>query len=107
MATQGTIPPPARLTEERQALEAVLASPTFKRNPRLTSLLEYICQKYFAGDTGSIKEYSIAADVFRRSESFDQTTDSIVRVEVYRLRKKLREFYDGEGAHQPIEIVVA
>src|ERR1700692_3350279 len=70
MATQGTIPPPARLAEERQAPQAVIAA-----SPR--------------------------------SQSFYQATDSIVRVEVYRLRKKLREFYDGEGAHQPIEIVVA
>jgi len=107
MATQGTIPQPARLVEERQALEAVLASPRFRKNPRLIRLLEYICQKYFEGDTDNIKEYSIAADVFHRPESFDQATDSIVRVEVYRLRKKLREFYEGEGADQPIEIVVA
>jgi len=107
MATQGTIPEPARLADERQALETVLASPRFRKNPRLSCLLDYICQKYFEGDTDSIKEYSIAADVFHRPESFDQATDSIVRVEVYRLRKKLREYYDGEGADQPIEIVVA
>jgi len=107
MATQVTIQQPARLAEERQALKAVLDSPRFKKNPRLTKLLDYICQKYFEGDTDSIKEYSIAADVFHRPESFDQTTDSIVRVEVYRLRKKLRDFYEAEGADQPIEIVVA
>lgn len=107
MATQVAIQQPARLAKERQALKAVLDSPRFKKNPRLTNLLEYICQKYFEGDTEGIKEYSIAADVFHRPETFDQTTDSIVRVEVYRLRKKLRAFYDAEGADQPIEIVVA
>ena len=107
MATQGTIPQPARLVEEHQALEAVLASPRFRKTPRLVRLLEYICQKYFEGDTDNIKEYSIATDVFHRPETFDQATDSIVRVEAHRLRKKLREFYDGEGADQPIEIVVA
>jgi hypothetical protein len=81
MATQVTIQQPARSAEERQALKAVLDSPRFKKNPRLTKLLDYICQKYFEGDTDSIKEYSIAADVFHRPETFDQTTDSIVRVE--------------------------
>ena len=49
----------------------------------------------------------IATEVFHRPPSFDQATDSIVRVEFFRLRKRLREFYDGEGADQPIEIVVA
>jgi len=73
----------------------------------MSNLLEYICERYFDGDTEGIKEYSIATDVFRRPQSFDQATDSIVRVEVFRLRKKLREFYDGEGADQAIEIVVA
>ncbi|HWG21527.1 MAG TPA: malectin domain-containing carbohydrate-binding protein [Terracidiphilus sp.] len=96
-----------RVVEERAALQAVLASRAFEATPRLARLLQYVCERYFEGDTDGIKEYSIATDVFRRPESFDQATDSIVRVEVFRLRKKLREFYDGEGADQPIEIVVA
>jgi hypothetical protein len=99
--------PSGRVAEERAAVEAVLTSNTFDKRPRLASLLRYICERYFEGDTDAIKEYSIATDVFRRPQSFDQATDSIVRVEVFRLRKKLREFYDGEGANQPIEIVVA
>ena len=60
-----------------------------------------------APDTDAIKGYSIATDAFGRSHSLDQATDSIVRVEVFRLRKKLREFYEGEGADHPVEIVVA
>lgn len=93
--------------EERAALEAVLESRVFQGRPRLASLLRYICERHFEGEADALKEYSIATDVFRRPESFDQATDSIVRVEVFRLRKKLREFYDGEGADQPIEIVIA
>jgi hypothetical protein len=112
MTTQGTIAHPDqtatdRIAEERAAMRAVLASSVFDKRPRLASLLEYICERYFEGDTDAIKEYSIATDVFQRPPSFDQATDSIVRVEVFRLRKKLREFYEGEGADQPIEIVVA
>jgi Malectin domain len=112
MTTRGAIPhpdqvDPGRRTKERAALQTVLTSGTFEGRVRLANLLQYICEKYFEGDTDAIKEYSIATDVFGRSPSFDQATDSIVRVEVFRLRKKLREFYDGEGADQPIEIVVA
>jgi Malectin domain len=98
---------PDRVTEERAAVLAVLASTAFDKVPRLASLLEYICERYFEGDTEAIKEYSIATEVFGRPHTFDQATDSIVRVQVFRLRKKLHEFYDGEGADQPIEIVVA
>jgi hypothetical protein len=96
-----------RAAAERAALQAALASRVFQARPRLASLLGYICERYFDGETDAIKEYSIATEVFRRRESFDQATDSIVRVEVFRLRKKLREFYAGEGADQPIEIVIA
>jgi hypothetical protein len=112
MTTRGAIPhpdqvDPDRRARERAALYAVLASRTFENKPRLANLLQYICERHFAGDPGAIKEYSIATDVFGRAQSFDQATDSIVRVEAFRLRKKLREFYEGEGADQPIEIVVA
>ncbi|HKF48548.1 MAG TPA: malectin domain-containing carbohydrate-binding protein [Terracidiphilus sp.] len=96
-----------RTNEERAALQAVVASRTFESTPRLAALLQYICDRYFGGGIDAIKEYSIATDVFRRPPSFDQATDSIVRVEVFRLRKRLREFYDGEGSAQPLEIVIA
>lgn len=112
MTTQGmTLHPepvaPDRIAEERAAIRAVLASGTFDKMPRLANLLEYICERYFEGNSEAIKEYSIAMDVFGRPQSFDQATDSIVRVQVFRLRKRLREFYDREGADQPIEIVLA
>ena len=89
------------------AVQAALLSNTFNKSPRLASLLNYICELYFAGDTAAVKEFAIATEVFRRPPSFDPATDSIVRVEVFRLRKKLREFYEGEGVDQPLQIVVA
>lgn len=88
------------------ALSAVLISKTFSKTPRLAALLEYLCTRYFQGDTESIKEYNIATDVFGRAADFDQGSDAIVRVEMHRLRKKLKEFYAGEGAEQALEIVI-
>jgi len=96
----------ASTAEGRHALHAVLSSATFSKNPRLSSLLEYLCQRCFQGETGSIKEYSIATDVFGRPADFDQSTDAIVRVEMHRLRRKLKDFYANEGSDQPIEIVI-
>src|ERR1700723_2022640 len=112
MTIRGAIPhpdhvDPGRRAKEHAALYAVLTSGTFENKPQLANLLRYICERHFDGDPGAIKEYSIATDVFGRAQSFDQATDSIVRVEAFRLRKKLREFYEGEGADQPIEIVGA
>jgi hypothetical protein len=72
----------------------------------LSHLLSYLCEKTFAGETDQIKEYSVALDVFDRQDSFDQDTDSIVRVQANRLRKRLGEYYAKEGSSHSIHITV-
>ncbi len=92
--------------EERAELKTVLRSPGFARSPALSHLLSYLCEKTFAGETDQIKEYSVALDVFDRQDSFDQDTDSIVRVQANRLRKRLGEYYSKEGAGHAIHITI-
>ena len=91
---------------ERAELQAVLQSQLFARSPTLSHLLSYICEKKFAGETDQIKEYSLALDVFDRQESFDQDTDSIVRVQANRLRKRLAEYYASQGAGHALRIAI-
>jgi hypothetical protein len=90
----------------RAEVDSVLKSALFVRSPRLAHLLEYLCTKYFAGESDQIKEYHIAVEVLDRPESFDPTADAIARVEVHRLRKKLREYYETEGTDHPLRIVI-
>ena len=92
--------------DERTELRTVLQSPLFARSPALSHLLSYLCEKTFAGETDQIKEYSVAVDVFDRQDSFDQDSDSIVRVEANRLRKRLSEYYAREGAAHAVHISV-
>lgn len=99
-------PEAAELEAWRDELEAVLRSPMFVRAPRLARLLSHLCEKRFAGETSQIKEYSIGIDVFDRGSSFDQDTDSIVRVEANRLRKRLADYYAGEGSAHRLRIVI-
>ncbi len=87
-------------------MQAVLASEIFQRSPSVAQMLSYICEKYFAGETDALKEYSIAVDALRRPYDFDQKTDSIVRVEAHRLRKKLGQYYATEGAAHSVRITV-
>jgi Malectin domain len=91
---------------ERGELQAILRSPLFSRSPTLSHLLQYLCEKTFAGESEQIKEYSIALDVLARPDSFDQDTDSIVRVQANRLRKRLDAYYHGEGAGHRLRIVI-
>ncbi|HEY2858693.1 MAG TPA: malectin domain-containing carbohydrate-binding protein [Terracidiphilus sp.] len=92
--------------EERGELAAVLRSKEFARAPRLAQFIEYLCEKFFAGETSQIKEYSIGVELFGRGAGFDQDSDSIVRVEANRLRKRLAEYYAGEGANHALRIVI-
>ena len=94
------------LAEQRAELKTVLESRGFARAPALANLLSYLCEKLFAGEANQIKEYSIAVEAFRRSDSFDQDSDSIVRVEANRLRRRLAEYYKEEGARNLLQISI-
>jgi hypothetical protein len=87
-------------------LEAVIASGIFAKAPSLALLLEYVCAKYFEGHANQIKEYSIAVEALGRPASFDPRQDSIVRVEAFRLRKRLKQYYEHEGADRHLRIVI-
>lgn len=92
------------LDAAREELQAVLESRAFRQAPTLAGLLSYLCEKRFAGESSQIKEYSIGVDVFRRGRDFDQEADSIVRVEINRLRKRLADYYAQEGAPHSVRI---
>lgn len=94
------------LENDRAELKLVLASKYFLRAPKLAHLLFYLCEKLFVGAADQIKEYSIGVEVFHRGAEFDQESDSIVRVEVNRLRRQLAEFYANEGARHTLRITI-
>ena len=94
------------LEDEKAELEAVLASSLFVRTPSLANLLSYLCQKYFQGEADLLKEYTIGVEAFGRTPDFDKKEDSIVRVEIRRLREKLRQYYETEGADRPIRLTI-
>lgn len=89
---------------EQRELELVAAA--LGSGSRSSVLLRFLAGKYFAGD-GQPSEYEIATEVFGRSKAkFDPGEDAIVRVEVHRLRKKLREYYSGSGRAHNLQITI-
>jgi hypothetical protein len=87
-------------------LEAVIASGIFAKAPSLALLLEYVCRKYFEGQGNQVKEYNIAVEALGRPTSFDPKQDSIVRVEAFRLRKRLKQYYETQGGASHFRIVI-
>jgi len=94
----------ADFRQERNELDTILASGILSRAPNLAQVLTYVCAKYFEGAGEQIKEYNIAVEALGRPADFDQKRDSIVRVEAHRLRKRLREYYEADGADHAIRI---
>src|SRR4051812_5832538 len=94
------------LDNRKAALNAVLESKEFSRAPALAKLLKYLCEKTFDGRVHEIKEFSIATEVYGRNQNFGERRDSVVRVEVSRLRKRLKNYYADEGAHHTLRIVI-
>lgn len=92
--------------QAKAEFEAVLNSGLFSHAPSLAQFLSYICSKCFEGQASQIKEYLIAVEALGRTPDFDQKKDSIVRVEAHRLRKRLRQYYEGEGADHPLQILI-
>ncbi len=90
--------------EVAQALSHVLSWPEIARSSQLAKFLQYIVERTLAGDTQSIKAYSIAVDVLGRPADFDPQTDPIVRVQARRLRGLLEQFYLGPGAGDAVRI---
>ena len=75
----------------REHLAAVLASPALAGAERLSRLLRFIVEETLHGREAQLKEVRIGLDVFgRKPESYDPAFDPIVRVQMGRLRSKLR-----------------
>jgi TolB-like protein len=90
--------------EVRAELAKVLASTGFINSARLSKFLQLAVDETLAGQAERLKEYTLGHDVFDRGADFDPRTDSIVRVEALRLRRKLSEYYEGPGAEDPLLI---
>ncbi len=80
-----------------ECLERVLSSPPFEKSPRQQDLLRYLVKETFSGNAERLKGYTLGVELFGRGVDFDPTTDAIVRVEVGRLRTKLREYYTNSN----------
>jgi hypothetical protein len=92
--------------QERAELQAVQASALFQRAPNLSRILTYICQKHFQNESANLKEYNIAVEALGRPPNFDPQADAIVRVDAHLLRKRLHSYYEQEGKHHDLQIVL-
>jgi tetratricopeptide (TPR) repeat protein len=87
-----------------EQLNRVLRSRAFRAAGGLRNLLAFVVEETMAGRGDELKEYVLGARVLRKGASFDPKLDPIVRVQMRRLRDRLRQYYTTEGRHDPIVI---
>ena len=91
---------------ERAELDSLLNSEMFGRGNNLSKILSFVCEKYFQGSSGEVKEYDIAVHALGRSKDFDPQIDSIVRVTAHALRKRLELYYRTDGANHSVHVYI-
>ncbi len=99
---------PERTEKDLEVAEVdwLLTSGVLGRAVSLIRVLKYICAEHFEGRTDQIRECTIAVEALGRRPDFDPQTDTIVRVTVHALRKRLLEIYQREGATRPLHLVI-
>lgn len=86
---------------QRQA-DQIRASGLLGKPGALSRLFDYLLERSLAADTP--KEIEIALEVFGKGASFDVSQDSVVRVYVHKLRRRLDDFYTRSPT--PARIVI-
>lgn len=78
-----------------EIIAKIFKDPLFKNAEKYKDLLKYLYTCYKNDKIPT--EFEIAANVFFKDKEFNPADDTTVRVYIYRLRKKLNEYYEGNG----------
>ena len=84
-----------------QCVAQVIDSQGFRTAPVLARLLNYLAAGCRPESAGRLTAYQIALAVFDQPTDFDPQTNSLVRVNMGRLRQLLAEYYAYAGAEDP------
>lgn len=77
------------------AFEKMLTHDLFKKSIKQVKILKYLFTMTVEGRAAEVSEYSLAYDALGMGTDFDPTTNASIRVELSRLRKKLK-LYQSE-----------
>ncbi len=90
--------------DERKQVDVILHSETLRGSEVLRHLLRFLAEKTFSGEADGLKEYTVAIDALQKPSTYNPQHDSTVRIQVSRLRQKLREYYRSEGNSDPLVV---
>jgi hypothetical protein len=86
----------------RAQIDRLIQSKAFETSEVHRRLLQYLAEKSLTGEAERLKEYTIGLEAFSKPPTYDPKHDSIVRLQVGRLRQKLANYYQTEATGDPI-----
>ena len=87
-------------------VDRVLASPTLQSSPRQQELFRFLADRALHDPPQPLTEPQVGVAVFHRPPDYDTSVDTIVRVQVSQLRKKLAHYFLSEGRDEPTVIAL-
>ncbi len=88
----------------RAELQRVLESPEFRASKRCQDFLKFVVENTLLGRIEILKERTIGIEAFGRPASYDPSDDATVRVKAGEVRRRLSQYYAGEGREDEIRI---
>jgi adenylate cyclase len=98
--------PDISAAEIRSQLEKISTGPELENSPRLVELLNYIGEEFLAGRADRIKGFTIGQAIYVTDVNVEPESNSIVRVEMGRLRRRLAEYYLSSGRADPVVVEI-
>lgn len=90
----------------KDELALILRSTSFIDSEPLRKFLEFVVNKTLEGESRSIKQFTVAAEVFGLGSDFDPQSDPIVRLQAGRLRRALDNYYANSGRRSEVRISI-
>lgn len=84
----------------------VAASKGICKSELLPRFLLYVCEQKLIDKAHEITEQRIGTQIFNRPKDYNPGEDNIVRSYARTLRKRLDEYFEGEGVNEPMRIVI-
>jgi TolB-like protein len=88
----------------RKQLLKILSSHEFKNSHVVSRFFEFVVEEALACRAKEIKEYTIGVKALGKPADFNPQFEAVVRIHAGRLRRMLREYYNGNGSSDPLLI---
>lgn len=90
----------------RELVQEIAASRAFRRSARQRDLFVYLCGLALDEPGAEVTEQKVGVEVFGRAADYDTGNDTIVRVHASELRKRLKTYFETEGAASEVVVEI-